>query len=144
RDLYRSTSSGQKGSLLASGVTLPYDDDTAENGTTYYYTLEVSAGEESDDTPQVSATPEAPSALHPNEPAGMTVLGSADGSVASNSNGAFGIQRFGGWYGHDGGGSQNVSVVDDAGNPTGSGKAVRLTWASNGGAEAAIADMSLS
>lgn len=65
RDLYRSTSSGQKGSVLASGVTLPYDDDTAENGTTYYYTLEVDDGSTTDDTPQVSATPEAASEVEP-------------------------------------------------------------------------------
>lgn len=65
RDLYRSTSSGQKGSLLASDISLPYDDDTAENDTTYYYTLEVSAGEDTDDTPQVSATPEAASEVEP-------------------------------------------------------------------------------
>jgi hypothetical protein len=84
------------------------------------------------------------SARYPNEPAGMTVIGSADGSVDKAADGsAFGIADFGSWTGLSGGGAANVSVVNDAGNPTGSGKAVRLTWVS-AQREAAVADMILS
>lgn len=60
RNLYRSTSSGSKGSSIASAVTLPYTDTGRTNGTPYYYTLEVVDNVAATaDTAQVSATPSA-------------------------------------------------------------------------------------
>lgn len=60
RQLYRSTSSGTKGSALSGATSLPYEDEDVENDETYYYTLTVSDGETTADTPQVSATPQEP------------------------------------------------------------------------------------
>lgn len=59
RQLYRSTSSGSKGSAISGATSLPYTDTGLTNGTTYYYTLEVDDGSTTADTSQVSATPAA-------------------------------------------------------------------------------------
>jgi hypothetical protein len=58
----RSTTSGGTYTTLQAGVTTPtYTDNTATNGTTYYYVVSASntAGESANST-QASATPEAP------------------------------------------------------------------------------------
>ncbi len=132
---YRSTSSGftpGSGNLLSGLSSLSGTDSGVSNGTRYYYRLVASDGAGAAvKFAEINATPTAPapaapqSALHPNEPAGMTVLGSADGSIAYNGTGAFGIAGFTSTSFADNG---NVHVVDDASNPTGSGKAVRFEW----------------
>jgi hypothetical protein len=59
RALYRSTN-GTRGTLLQAGVSLPYVDNAVTGGTQYWYTLEVSDGVDTEDTPQVTATPTVP------------------------------------------------------------------------------------
>lgn len=76
-------------------------------------------------------------AMHPDEPSGMTVLGYGDGSVIQSSDGhAFGIPNAYHWYWGAGSNSLgNFQIVDDPDNPTGSGKAVRVHYnPSTGGA----------
>src|SRR5690606_1982284 len=63
--LYRSTTAGQKGTLIVPSLTLPHVDTGRTYGTTYFYTREVSDGQSTADTPQVSATPQEPSAVLP-------------------------------------------------------------------------------
>lgn len=81
----------------------------------------------------VEEAPTEPSALHPNEPAGMTVVCNADGSVAEEGGDTFGEPKFGGFAGNG-----SLSVVSDPGNPTGSGSAVRVHWTDDGAGSADI------
>ncbi|MEW5926214.1 MAG: hypothetical protein AB1941_01885 [Gemmatimonadota bacterium] len=61
RTLYRSTAAGQLGTAVLTFVgTYPFEDTGRTHGTTYYYTLRISDGSAVDDSPQESATPEAP------------------------------------------------------------------------------------
>src|SRR5690606_32279203 len=62
--------------------------------------------------------------MYPNLPADMTLIGYNDGSVKTAGGSAFGIPAFGNWSS----GEQNVSVVSDPNNPTGSGQALQLLW----------------
>jgi hypothetical protein len=57
------------------------------------------------------------------------VIGAFDGSVKEENGHAFGIADFGRWYDHSD--PSDIAVVDDATNPTGSGKSLRFTYPSN-------------
>jgi subtilisin family serine protease len=65
--VYRGTTSGEKALLTDIGVTTIFDDDSAQNGTTYYYEVSASNGVgEGPRSGEVSATPTGPEA--PAEP----------------------------------------------------------------------------
>jgi hypothetical protein len=100
RALYRSTTAGQLGTLV-SAVTLPHEDQGRTNGVALYYTLRVSDGSTTADTPQVSATPQA---------AGGTSALILGANFNDNSLGGFAPY-------HDLG--ETISVIND---PTGSGR----------------------
>lgn len=58
RTLYRSTTAGQLGTAVVAFVgAYPFIDTGRANATSYYYTLRVSDGSATADTPQASATP---------------------------------------------------------------------------------------
>jgi hypothetical protein len=60
RTLYRSTAAGQLGTAVPSFAgAYPFPDTGRTNATTYHYTLRVSDGSTSADSPQVSSTPQA-------------------------------------------------------------------------------------
>ena len=75
---------------------------------------------------------------YPNLPSGMTKIGSTDGSVLGGVAGtatagqpAFGIEAFGDWW-EFGSTAPDIGLVDDVSNPTGSGKAIRITISHDG------------
>jgi hypothetical protein len=142
---HRSTTSPftpDAGNAIAGFTSLDETDTGLANGTTYHYRLVVTDYDGSTATyGGVSRTPRVPSALHPNEPGGMTEICNADGSIAYNANGAFGCDATD-WSGHIGGGEQNVSTRSDPGNPTGSGSYVHFDWSEPG--ECCIADIDVS
>ena len=75
-NLYRSTTSDSYTTALSSGISgNSFFDDTAENGTTYYYVLtaEDASGNESAESSEVSATPVfVPDGTPPVKPTGLT------------------------------------------------------------------------
>jgi fibronectin type 3 domain-containing protein len=90
----RSTTSGGTYTTLQAGVTTPtYTDNTATNGTTYYYVVSASntAGESANST-QASATPEAPLTA-PAAPANLQAT-AGDGSVELTWNSVTGADTY--------------------------------------------------
>ena len=87
-----------------------------------------------DPTPDPGPTP-TPSGLHPNEPAGMTVLYNNDGSHDQLFN-LDNIDNQNGWY-EGGSWERDAEVITDAANPTGSGRTVRMTHRAGTGGPAA-------
>jgi hypothetical protein len=84
-----------------------------------------------DPAPDPEPDPDPPppnSQLHPNEPAGLTPIYNNDGQYLLNSSTAV-------WNTNSY--NRNAAVVDDPGNPTGSGKAVRVTHPAGSGGGAA-------
>jgi hypothetical protein len=61
-------------------------------------------------------------------PAGMTVIGQNDGSVRDANGHAFGIPGLSRWYTDATRNPDAITVVNDASNPVGSGKALRFRW----------------
>jgi hypothetical protein len=83
---------------------------------------------EDPEDPPVDPGPGPNPTLHPNEPAGFTPMMNLDGS-----------RLIGPEWGDDNW-SRDAQIVDDPNNPTGSGKAVRLTHRAGGGGPAAKLD----
>jgi fibronectin type 3 domain-containing protein len=74
-NVYRSTTPGLQGLKIASSSTTLYTDQTALNGTTYYYeiTADNAAGEGSPSTQSAGAMPLAPTSL-PGVPSGVNAI----------------------------------------------------------------------
>lgn len=129
--LYRSLSSGQKGTLIVPSLTLPYVDEGLVNDTAYYYVREVSDGVSTVDTPQVNATPFVPGSFAygpgSHEPVGLKTFMSwspavhGTSMVAAHGSGASGAMMTGGWNWDD-----HMSLVSDENAP--GGVAMRQHW----------------
>lgn len=135
-NIYRGTSAGGEGpTALATGQTLPYTDNTAANGTQYFYMVTaVNSAGESARSAEVSATPAVP--VRP----GAGKLVSDD--MGKNSGGAFGTTPTD-WsstsytYSPSGGPASatvtnHLTVLDPAGNATGSTIELKVANAASG------------
>ncbi len=115
-----STTGGTSHFTTVSGLS------DGQNYMYYVRCMDVSGNADSSDYAVNFLVANPASALHPHEPAGMTVIGDDNGSVAQANGHAFGITAFGGWTD-----PSNVVNYTDPTNPVGSGKSVEFHWLSS-------------